>query len=67
MVLNSRAIEFITVDIAAPGMQDMRKFMREKAKKKEGQRNPIPPQIFNGEDYRGVRLESFEDFTNISC
>merc|ERR1711915_358496 len=23
------------------------------ANKKEGQRNPIPPQIFNGEDYRG--------------
>ena len=64
MVLNSRAIEFITVDIAAPGMQEMRKFMREKARKKEGQRNPLPPQIFNGEEYRGVGLVNCKDFNS---
>ena len=28
--------------------------MRENGKKKEGQRNVLPPQIFNGETYRGV-------------
>merc|ERR1712212_700516 len=31
----------------------MRSFMREKGRRKEGQRNVIPPQIFNGEEYRG--------------
>ena len=29
--------------------------MRERGKKKEGQRNVIPPQIFNGQEFRGVR------------
>ena len=36
----------------------MRKFMREKGKKQDGQRNALPPQIFNGEECRG----NFEDF-----
>merc|ERR1712106_1240116 len=42
-----------TIDISAPGMQQMRSFMREKGRKREGQRNVLPPQIFNGEEYRG--------------
>ena len=73
MVLTTRAIEFVTIDISAPGMQEMRRFMREKGKKREGQRNALPPQIFNGEDHRGVRstegmshslwlFKDFEDF-----
>ena len=47
--------------------------MRERGKKKEGQRNVIPPQIFNGQEFRGVRcghcydqlklfFKDFEDF-----
>ena len=32
--------------------------MREKGKKQDGQRNALPPQIFNGEECRG----NFEDF-----
>ncbi len=36
-------------------MEKERDFMREKCKKKEGQRHALPPQIFNGEEYRGVR------------
>jgi len=58
MVLTTRAIEFVTIDISAPGMQEMRRFMREKGKKREGQRNVLPPQIFNGEELRG----DFEGF-----
>jgi len=57
-VLRARQIEHDTIDISAPGNQDLRKFMREKGKKKEGQRNALPPQIFNGEEHRG----DFEDF-----
>jgi len=53
MVLTTRAIQFITIDISAPGMQEMRSFMREKGRKREGQRNVLPPQIFNGEECRG--------------
>jgi hypothetical protein len=36
-------------------MEKERDFMREKCKKKPGQRHALPPQIFNGEEYRGVR------------
>ena len=54
MVLTTRAIEFVTIDISAPGMQEMRSFMREKGRRREGQRNVLPPQIFNGKECRGV-------------
>jgi len=53
MVLTSRDIQFDTIDISTPGMQEMRSFMREKGRRREGQRNVLPPQIFNGEEYRG--------------
>jgi len=46
------------VDIMLPGNQNERTFMRERGKKKDGQRNVIPPQIFNGQEFRG----DFEDF-----
>ena len=57
MVLTTRAIQFVTIDISAPGMHEMRSFMREKGRRREGQRNALPPQIFNGDEYRGVRKE----------
>lgn len=43
---------------AAPGMDDQRDLMRASAKKKEGQRHALPPQIFNGEKYCG----DYDDF-----
>ena len=58
MILNSLGIECEPVDIAAPGMDEARDYMREKGKKKDGQRNVLPPQIFNGEKYCGVRKHS---------
>jgi len=58
MVLTTRDIPFVTIDISAPGMQEMRSFMRERGQKREGQRNVLPPQIFNGEEHRG----DFEGF-----
>ena len=33
--------------------------MRERGKKKDGQRNVIPPQIFNGQEFRGVSFKTF--------
>ena len=54
MILKSLGIGFEPVDIAAPGMEDARDHMRSKGKKKEGQRNVLPPQIFNEENYCGV-------------
>jgi len=57
-VLQMRKIEFELVDIMLPGNQNERAFMRERGKKKDGQRNVIPPQIFNGQEFRG----DFDDF-----
>jgi len=58
MILNSLGIECEPVDIAAPGMDEAKDYMREQGKKKDGQRNVLPPQIFNGEKYCG----DYDDF-----
>lgn len=54
MILDSLGIETEIVDITAPAMDEARNFMREHAKKKDGQRHTLPPQIFNGDKYCGV-------------
>ena len=68
MILAGLRIPTSVVDISAPGMDKQRDFMRTKAEKKEGQRNVLPPQIFNGEKYCGVRHSSHSQFAfmNIS-
>merc|ERR1712066_1064732 len=58
MILKSLGIAMDCVDISAPGMDEQRDFMRASAKKKEGQRHALPPQIFNGEKYCG----DYDDF-----
>jgi len=58
LVLTMRKKEFEVIDIMKPGNQNHRTYMRDRGKKKEGQRNVLPPQIFNGDDYIG----DFEDF-----
>merc|ERR1740128_1017437 len=58
MILKSLGIPIQQVDISAPGMDDQRDVMRASAKKKEGQRHALPPQIFNGEKYCG----DYDDF-----
>jgi len=57
-ILDSLKIQFVLVDITAPGMEDQKQFMRAKAKKRNGQRNAMPPQIFNCTEYCG----DYEDF-----
>ena len=54
MILESLGIDTEVVDITSPGMDEARNFMRESAKKKDGQRHVLPPQIFNGDKYCGV-------------
>merc|ERR1712098_981072 len=58
MILKSLGIQMDIVDISAPGMDDQRDIMRASAKKKEGQRHSLPPQIFHGEKYCG----DYDDF-----
>ena len=57
-VLTTRSIQFVLIDISAPGMERQRDFMRAEGRRREGQRNVLPPQVFNGEEYRG----DYEDF-----
>eukprot|EP00092_Neocalanus_flemingeri_P038934 GFUD01042384.1.p1 GENE.GFUD01042384.1~~GFUD01042384.1.p1 ORF type:complete len:207 (-),score=79.60 GFUD01042384.1:597-1145(-) len=58
MIMKSLGIAMDVVDIAAPGTEEQRDFMRAGAKKKEGQRFALPPQLFNGEKYCG----DYDDF-----
>eukprot|EP00088_Acartia_fossae_P000092 TRINITY_DN10029_c0_g1_i1.p1 TRINITY_DN10029_c0_g1~~TRINITY_DN10029_c0_g1_i1.p1 ORF type:complete len:162 (-),score=64.45 TRINITY_DN10029_c0_g1_i1:539-1024(-) len=58
MILKSLSIEFEAVDVSAPGTEKDRDYMRANGKKKEGFRNVLPPQIFNGEKYCG----DYDDF-----
>merc|ERR1711963_402660 len=58
MILKSLGIAMDIVDISAPGMDEQRDMMRASAKKKEGQRHALPPQLFNGEKYCG----DYDDF-----
>ena len=55
---------YLTMNISAPGMEDHRDTMRASAKKKEGQRHALPPQIFNGEKYCGVRHSAMSFVVN---
>merc|ERR1719290_756879 len=64
MILKSLGIKMDLVDISAPGSEEKRDLMRASAKKKEGQRFPLPPQIFHGEKYCGD-YDDFEEFLNI--
>ena len=54
MIQTSLGIQMELVDISAPGTEKKRDFMREKAGKKEDQRNVLPPQVFTGDNYCGV-------------
>ena len=53
-ILSSLKIPTVTVDIASPGMDEQRDFMRAGARKKYGQTQVLPPQLFVGDRYCGV-------------
>merc|ERR1712080_300587 len=53
MILKSLGIAIELCDISAPGMEEQRDFMQANGTKKEGFRNVLPPQVFNGEKYCG--------------
>ena len=53
-ILNSLKIPTVSVDISTPGMEEQRDFMRAGAKKKDGQTQVLPPQVFVGDRYCGV-------------
>lgn len=55
MILDSKNIEYVVVDITEPGNENEKEFMQQNGKAKEA-KYPLPPQIFNNDDYCGVSL-----------
>ena len=53
-ILQNLKIDFETVDITDPSNEEAKMFMREHSIPKEGQKIPLPPQIFNDSHYCGV-------------
>ncbi|VDI30839.1 Hypothetical predicted protein [Mytilus galloprovincialis] len=56
--LESFKIDFENIDISCPNNEEDKKFMRANSKTPEGSTVPLPPQIFNEEEYCG----DYEDF-----
>ena len=55
MILDSKNIEYTVVDITEPGKESDKEFMQQNSKAKDS-KHPLPPQIFNEEDYCGVSV-----------
>ncbi|XP_044570671.1 SH3 domain-binding glutamic acid-rich protein homolog isoform X7 [Drosophila ananassae] len=59
MILDSKNIQYDTVDITEPGKESEKELMQNKSTSNGGTvsdpepRHPLPPQIFNDEDYCG--------------
>lgn len=53
MLLEGKKIEYEVVDITDPVNEEQRQYMREHAVAKEGQKVPLPPQIFHDDQYCG--------------
>ncbi|XP_053626276.1 SH3 domain-binding glutamic acid-rich protein homolog isoform X2 [Cherax quadricarinatus] len=53
MILESKNIPFIAIDITDPGQEDAKDYMNENAKPKGNNRVPMTPQIFNEAEYCG--------------
>lgn len=56
MILDSKNIAYDLVDITEPGKEDEKTYMQVNSKSKDGSKNALPPQIFNGDVYCGVSI-----------
>nr|CAD7394649.1 unnamed protein product [Timema cristinae] len=52
MILDSKNIEYTTVDITEPGKENEKEFMQQNSKTNDS-KHPLPPQLFNEELYCG--------------
>nr|BAN21180.1 conserved hypothetical protein [Riptortus pedestris] len=52
MILESKNIDYEAIDITEPGKELDKQFMQDNAKAKDS-KHPLPPQIFNEDDYCG--------------
>jgi glutaredoxin len=66
MILDSKSIEYVVVDITEPGKENEKEFMQQNSNAKEA-KHPLPPQIFNEDNYCGVSLILVIAFSSIKC
>ncbi|KAL3882390.1 hypothetical protein ACJMK2_028738 [Sinanodonta woodiana] len=59
-LLDMHKVKYELIDIADPTNEEQKKFMRANSKPKEEGKVPLPPQVFNGDDYCGD-YEAFEN------
>nr|CAG4635729.1 EOG090X0DPU [Artemia franciscana] len=59
LIMESKGIDYVIVDIADPVEDDDKKFMQENAKPRTG-KYPLPPQFFNDSEWCGD-YESFDE------
>lgn len=57
MILDSKNIEYVVVDITEPGKENEKECMQKNSKTKDS-KYPLPPQMFNEDDYCG----DYEEF-----
>lgn len=62
MILDSKCVQYEVIDITEPGKEDEKEFMQSNSTARDS-KHPLPPQIFNDEDYCGVILrDTFRAF-----
>uniref|UniRef100_A0A224Y154 Uncharacterized protein n=1 Tax=Panstrongylus lignarius TaxID=156445 RepID=A0A224Y154_9HEMI len=55
MILESKNIKYVSIDITEPGNEADKQFMQDNAKATDS-KHPLPPQIFNEQEYCGDYL-----------
>lgn len=63
MILDSKNVEYETIDITEPGKELDKEFMQTNGIARES-KYPLPPQIFNEEEYCGVIIIMWILITN---
>ncbi|KAK9308478.1 hypothetical protein QLX08_001630 [Tetragonisca angustula] len=58
MILDSKNVEYETIDITEPGKEMEKEFMQMNGIARDDSKYPLPPQIFNEDEYCG----DYEDF-----
>lgn len=60
MILDSKHITYEAIDITEPGKEKDKEFMQQNGKVRESLgKHPLPPQIFNDENFCGVSSRTF--------
>lgn len=64
MILDSKSVKYEVIDITEPGKEDDKEFMQTNSKTRDS-KYPLPPQIFNEDNYCGVMTFILSSFSYI--